>query len=101
MKKTIVSAMLLAAALPLSVFAADGAALFKTKCAPCHGPDGKGQTPVGKNLKVRDLTSAEVQKESDADLIKVIMDGKGKMPSSKLNAGDAKTVLTYIRGLKK
>ena len=61
MKKTLTCSLLLALALPVVAFA-DGAAIFKTKCAPCHGADGSGQTPVGKNLKVKDLRSAEVQK---------------------------------------
>jgi cytochrome c553 len=46
----------------------DGAALYKTKCAMCHGPDGAGKTPVGTKLNVRDLRSPEVQKQSDSDL---------------------------------
>ena len=40
---------------PLS--AQDGPTLFKTKCAVCHGADGKGETPMGKKLNIRDLSS--------------------------------------------
>ena len=105
MKKTFASitvvTLLLLAAVPL--FAADGAALFKAKCAMCHGADGKGETPMGKNLKLRDLASAEVQKQTDADLKKIIDDGRGKMPPFKatLAAGDAETLVAFIRSLKK
>ena len=105
MKKTFASitvvTLLLLAAVP--VFAADGAALFKAKCAMCHGADGKGETAMGKNLKLRDLGSADVQKQTDADLKKVIEDGKGKMPPSKakLAAGDADALVAFIRSLKK
>ena len=60
--------------------AGEGEALYKAKCAACHGPDGAGQTSVGKNLKVRDLRSDEVQKQSDADLSGIIAKGKNKMP---------------------
>jgi len=91
--------MLFAAALPMAAFA-DGAATYKTKCTPCHGADGSGQTPVGKNLKVRDLRSPEVQKLSDAEITKVLTDGKGKMPASKLPADAIKAVVGFIRGLK-
>jgi mono/diheme cytochrome c family protein len=56
---------------------------FKAKCASCHGPDGAGATSVGKAMKARDLRSAEVQKQSDTDLQKIISDGKGKMPPYK------------------
>jgi len=99
MKKTFTSSLLFALALP-PVALADGAAVYKTTCTPCHGADGSGQTPVGKNLKVRDLRSAEVQKLSDADITKVLTDGKGKMPKSKLEAADIKAVVAYIRTLK-
>jgi mono/diheme cytochrome c family protein len=98
-KKTLTCSLLFALALP-AVALADGAAVYKTKCTPCHGADGSGQTPVGKNLKVRDLRSAEVQKLSDADITKVLTDGKGKMPKSKLEAADIKAVVGYIRTLK-
>jgi cytochrome c6 len=99
MTKTLTCSLLLAVALPVAAFA-DGAATFKTKCAPCHGADGSGQTPVGKNLKVRDLRSAEVQKLSDAEITKVLSDGKGKMPASKLASADIKAVVGFIRTLK-
>ena len=99
MTKTVMGSLLLAVALPMAAFA-DGAATFKTKCAPCHGADGSGQTPVGKNLKVRDLRSAEVQKLTDAEITKVLTDGKGKMPASKLAPADIKAVVGFIRTLK-
>jgi len=76
---------------------------FKGKCASCHGPDGGGQTSVGKAMKVRDLRSAEVQKQSDSDLQKIISDGKGKMPAykKKLSVADVSSLGAYIRGLAK
>ena len=89
-------------AMPL-LAAEDGAALFKARCAMCHGPDGSGQTPVGKSLKVRNLGSAEVQKQSDADLTKIILDGKDKMPANKgkLTDAEVKALIAHIRSLKK
>ena len=98
-KATLTCSLLLAFALP-SAALADGTAIYKTKCTPCHGADGSGQTPLGKNLKVRDLRSAEVQKLSDADITKVLSAGKGKMPPSKLAADDIKSVVAHIRTLK-
>jgi mono/diheme cytochrome c family protein len=81
----------------------DGAAIYKAKCAMCHGPDGAGQTTMGKNLKLRDLRSADVQKQTDAELVKWITDGKGKMPAykGKLGAGDIDALVAFIRTLKK
>ena len=87
-------------ALPLASFAADAAAdVFKSKCAMCHGPDGKGKLPGTK-----DLGSAEVQKASDADLTATITNGRPpKMPSykGKLTDDQIKDMVKYIRSLKK
>lgn len=84
------------------LMADDAAAIYKGKCAMCHGPDGAGQTPTGKTMKVRDLRSADVQKMSDADLTKIISDGKGKMPAykAKLSAADVAALVGFIRKLK-
>lgn len=77
----------------------DAAANFKGKCAGCHGPDGKGDTPTGKALKVRSLASDEVQKQSDADLAAIITKGKEKMPSyeKSLKANEIQGLVKYIR----
>lgn len=83
--------------------APDGAALYKGKCAMCHGADGKGQTTMGKSMKLRDLTSADVQKQTDAELIAITADGKGKMPAYKAKLSDAeiKAIVVAIRDLAK
>jgi cytochrome c6 len=92
---TFATALAVVLALPVAGFA-QGDALYKSKCAMCHGADGK-KSPG------HDLSSADVQKESDADLAAVITNGKpGKMPASKsLSADDVKGLVTYIRTLKK
>ena len=81
---------------------ADGAATFKAKCSSCHGPDGAGQTAVGKSLKLRDLRSAEVQKQTDIELTKIISGGKGKMPAygKQLSEADVAALISYVRTLK-
>lgn len=92
--------VLLAAALPAA--ADDAAALYKSKCQVCHGADGKGSA-AGQKLGVRDFHSPEVQKESDADLIKITKEGKGKMPKfeGKLADDQIKDLVKYIRTLGK
>ena len=84
---------------------ADDAAanLFKTKCASCHGPDGAGKTPAGTLMKVRDLRSDEVQKQSDSDLVLVVTKGKNKMPAfgGKLQKEEIDQLVAYVRGLAK
>ena len=80
-----------------------GAALYKTKCAVCHGPDGKGETAIGKANKLRDLGSAEVQKQSDDELAAIMTNGKGKMPAygKSLKPEQVKDLVAYIRSLAK
>ncbi len=81
----------------------NSAALYKQKCASCHGADGKGETPVGKMYKLRDLGSADVQKQSDDELTSIISKGKNKMPGygRSLKDDQIKDLVTYIRSLAK
>lgn len=77
-------------------------ATYKAKCQMCHGPDGKGETPTGKAMKVRDFSSEDVQKMSDADLSAIVSNGKGKMPAYKtLTPDQVKDLVGYIRSLGK
>ena len=81
----------------------DGAKIFKANCVLCHAADGRGNTTAGKALKAKDLQSDEVQKQSDAALSETITNGKGKMPAfgDKINPEDVKSLVAYIRTLKK
>ncbi len=95
--------VMLSLVLALPAFAAsDGAALYKAKCSTCHGADGAGQTPVGKSMKLRDLRAAEVQKQTDLELTKVISGGKGKMPpfGKSLSESDLAALIAHLRTLK-
>lgn len=98
----VVLAAIAVAGTPAKADAAAAEATFKAKCAMCHGPDGKGETATGKTMKVKDFTSEEVQKMSDADLSAAISTGKGKMPAYKtLTADQVKDLVAYIRTLGK
>ena len=76
-----------------------GETLFKAKCAMCHGPDGKGEVPMGKKLSARNLGSTEVQGQSDAQLTEVVTKGKNKMPAydGKLSKEQIAQLVAYIR----
>ena len=96
MTKLIAAAVLL---LSWSVASADTAAIFGSRCAACHGKDGKG-APAGKALGVKDLT---VTKLSEAELVTVISDGRNKMPPQKasLKPDEIQALAKYIKaGLK-
>src|SRR5512141_1171374 len=84
-----------------TAFAADGAATFKAKCVSCHGANGGGDTPAGKAMKVKDLRSDSVQKQTALELTKTISGGKGKMPAygKQLSEPDVKALISFIRTL--
>jgi len=87
---------LLAFASTLAWSAEDGAALYKAKCAMCHGPAGEGK--VGPALKGTKL--------SDADISGLLTKGAAgkKAPHSKAVAGltdaQATAVAGYVKSLK-
>ncbi|MFY9647253.1 MAG: cytochrome c [Terriglobales bacterium] len=93
---TTAAAMAILLTLSLPAQAQDAGAIYKSKCAMCHGADGK-------KAAGHDLTSADVQKKSDADLTAVITDGKApKMPkyADKLKPEEIKGLVAYIRTMK-
>lgn len=100
--KTLLAVLAFALIFSTWSLADSGADTFKGKCAMCHGADGKGQTAMGKTLNIRDLGSADVQGQSDADLTNIITNGKGKMPKydGKLTKDQINDVVKYIRTLK-
>jgi cytochrome c6 len=76
---------------------------YKTTCAMCHGTDGKGDTALGKNLHAKDLTSDEVQKQSDKELSTIIVKGKENMPGfeGRLTPAQINGLVKFVRSLKK
>ena len=84
--------------IPNLSWAADGAALYKAKCAMCHGPDAAGKPA----MKAPSLISDEAKKKSDADLTKAVTETAKHTPAVKsLPADDVKAVVAYIRSLQK
>src|SRR5258706_16342094 len=100
--RLILAGLALGLILPAAAQAQDDAAeVFKTNCVLCHGANGSGATTAGKALKAKDLRSPEVQKQTNAALIKVINEGKGKMPAfaDRIEADDMKKLVAYVRQL--
>jgi mono/diheme cytochrome c family protein len=58
---------------------------------------------MGKTLKIRDLGSAAVQSQSDAQLTEIVSKGKNKMPpfDGKLSKEQIAGLVAYIRELGK
>jgi mono/diheme cytochrome c family protein len=87
----------------LSWAADDGAALYKAKCAACHGADLAGKPAA----KAPSLVSDEAKKASDADLTDMIANG-GKDKKSMhafsnkgVSPDQVKMVISYIREAQK
>ena len=80
-----------------------GADIYKAKCLMCHGADGIGQTPAGKNLKAASFKDPAIVKLSDADMTAAVTKGKNKMPAyaGKLTDAQIKAAVAYIRTLQK
>jgi mono/diheme cytochrome c family protein len=92
-----------------SALAADGAALYKSKCAACHGAEGAG-TAMAPAHKGSDW----IKTSKDADIAAVITNGraaaqtrfdKGKyaigMPANKLTTDEVNALVSYMKSLNK
>ena len=80
-----------------------GKANYEKSCAGCHGADGKGNPAMAKVLgeKGLNIVGKETMQMSDEQLMKIIAEGAGKMPASKLTKDEQKQVLSYMRSLAK
>jgi mono/diheme cytochrome c family protein len=78
----------------------DGAAVFKQKGRPCHGPDGKGVS----SIKTPDFTNPKVQAQfTDQQMTDIITYGKAgtMMPAwgGKLSDEEISAVQGFLRSL--
>jgi mono/diheme cytochrome c family protein len=79
-------------------WAADGTALFKSKCSNCHGPSGEGKPAMkAPALKGTAMSAADIQA-----LLTKGVSGK-RAPHGKgvsgLNAEQAKAIADYVKSL--
>ena len=96
------------AAMIVSVSAADVKENWEKSCAKCHGPDGKGDTKMGKKLEVKDFTDAKVQADMKDDaMLKAIKEGvkdgdKTRMKAVEgLSDEEMKDLVAFVRKFKK
>jgi mono/diheme cytochrome c family protein len=84
--------------------AADTRSTFNTRCASCHGRDGRGRTARGRRAHTRDLTDSNWQNDvSDERLFNSIHNGRTRMPAFKksLSESEIDALVTYVRQLRK
>ena len=87
-----------------STTAGDARSVYNSKCAGCHGRDGRARSARAKREHARDMTTAEWQDSvSDERIYNSISNGKGKMPSFKKKLADAQIdeLVSYVRRLRR
>lgn len=84
----------------ISAFAADdGAALYSSNCASCHGANGAAETPVAKAMNVPGLVGTSMS--ADAIAKHVTESDKHKAQADKLTPKDLAAIGSFIeRGFK-
>ena len=82
-----------------------GREVYRKECRSCHGLTGRGDGPKAAELdsKVHDITSAQVQGQTDGALFWKITEGRGDMPTTKtaLSEEERWMVVHYLRSLVK
>lgn len=109
MKKLLVISVIAAGLALVAAQAEDAKVNFEKQCAKCHGPDGKGDTKMGKKLGIKDYSDAKVQEAlKDDAALKALKegvkdkDGKTLMkPAEGLSEDEMKALVKLVRTLKK
>ena len=80
-------------------------ALFKEKCARCHGEDGRGQTVIGQMVEAPDFTDENWwnAEKHERRFARSITEGKGEMPAfgKKLTRPEIKALAAYVKTFRK
>jgi cytochrome c6 len=81
--------------------AQDGAAIYKTKCAMCHGPTGTPSAGMAKAMGILPVSDPAIKALTVDQVDATVKNGKGKMkPVAGLSDSDVKSVATYFKSLK-
>ena len=82
----------------------DPAVIYAQMCARCHGADGRGDPQIRQQLPVRDFSDPVfLARAGSEDIARVIMAGKGQMPSfgGMLSQPKIQSLSGYVRRLGK
>jgi len=84
-------------------FAQSGEATYKAKCQSCHGAEGTPNPGIAKAMGVKPVSDPSIKSMSEAQMIAVTTNGKGKMPAykGKLTDSQIKDSVDYFRTLAK
>jgi mono/diheme cytochrome c family protein len=91
----------LAACAGVLSFAQDGAAIYKSKCAMCHGPSGTPSAGMAKAMGIKPVSDPSIAALTADQVAAAVKNGKGKMkPVAGLSDADVKSVSAYFKTLK-
>ena len=78
-----------------------GKKVYEKKCASCHGADGKGNAKMEQMLKTKIPALADSAAKTDAELLKLVSEGKKPMPSfgKSLGKDEIDAVVQHAKGL--
>lgn len=80
-----------------------GAERYRIFCSPCHGPLGEADGPVVQRgyPEPPSLTGAAARSASPAQIVQIIADGRGQMPSyaAQVRPADRWAITAFLRAL--
>ncbi len=104
MSKSFRSGIVLAAVVALAgsmCFAEDGGAIYKSKCAMCHGPTGTPSAGMAKMMGIKPVSDPSMQALTVSQIVATVKNGKGKMkPVAGLTDPQVSAVAAYFKTLK-
>lgn len=83
-----------------------GKVVYEKSCVLCHGPQGRGDGPVGKTINppAADFTGAASKKKTDAELLATIETGRPSTAmvgwKGQLSEAEIQDVLAYVKSLR-
>jgi mono/diheme cytochrome c family protein len=83
-----------------------GKSVYEKSCLVCHGPQGRGDGPVGKTINppAADFTSPASKKKTDAELLDTIENGRPPTAmvgwKGQLSAAEIQDVLAHVKSLR-
>ncbi len=100
-RKQAVLVAVLSLAGTMSFAQSSGDAIYKAKCATCHGPAGTPSAGMAKMMGIKAVSDPAYKKLTADDVAATVKDGKGKMkPVAGLSDAQVKAVSTYFKTLK-
>ena len=78
-----------------------GEAVYKAKCAMCHGATGTPNPAMAKSMGIKPAGDADMKKLTVDQIVAVVKGGKGKMKAiAGISDADAKASAAFYHGLK-